>query len=434
MRKMIRANARGLAALALPALFAVPLMAEPLVLEGPAEQAPTPQPAPLTPPVDQAPTPQPAPLTPPVDQALTPQPAPLTNPAAPVNGGVDVHVDLRVPDGKILVLPFQAINPADTNLWVGRSVQESMVADLIATVPDRVVSSDQTAASLDAAIALGKQRGARYVVAGGFVTANQELRITGQIIDVDSGKPVGAIKVTGAPSQIFRMEDGLAMQVKGQIVPGQQPANAPPPQALQHQQAQQPQPLYQAPIDVNGVRTDYNQPLVTGTYATQPAVVTYAPDYNNYVYYPPATYYPYDYGYYPYYPYCDYGYGCYPYYGYGLGIGFGFGFGHDHFHHDGRFFGHDGHNFGHGFNHNGGHFGTGTSVGRGFSSGGFNRGGISFSSHNFSPSISRGGSIGGSFRGSFGSGGSFHGSFGGGGHSFGGGGHVGGGGHGGGHR
>ena len=82
-----------------------------------------------------------------------------------------------------------------------------MVADLTVAAPDRVISANQSAASLDAAVALGKQNGARYVVAGGFVTVDRELRVTGQVVDVETGKAVAGLKASGDPGQIFHMED-----------------------------------------------------------------------------------------------------------------------------------------------------------------------------------------------------------------------------------
>lgn len=273
MRKAL-VNVRGWLAFLLPALIPVAAMAEPLILEPSIETVPNTR-------------------------------APLPN----------VPADARAGNARILVLPFQPLNPADTNnAWIGRSVQESLVADLTVAAPTRVESSNEVAATADDAIALGRKHGAKFVVAGGFVTAERELRITGQLFDVELGKAIGSLKVTGEPSQIFRMEDGLALQAKAQLLPGQEVA--PPLQAQQPPPQQQPQPLPPAP-DVT--------PVPGPTPAGQPSIYAVAPN-------PPvygAEPYPYtdNSAVYPYaYPYTDYGYG-YGYYPFGLSLGYYYGAG-----------------------------------------------------------------------------------------------------------
>ncbi|MDB5171889.1 MAG: hypothetical protein JWN51_662, partial [Phycisphaerales bacterium] len=50
-------------------------------------------------------------------------------PAVPA-AAVPAFNPLNRTSGKILVMPFVAVNPNDTNPWVGKSVQQSLVADL----------------------------------------------------------------------------------------------------------------------------------------------------------------------------------------------------------------------------------------------------------------------------------------------------------------
>src|SRR4051794_12000889 len=75
---------------------------------------------------------------------------------------------------RVLVLQFSPVGPTDA--WRGRSVQQSLVADLTAAAPARVGTADMPAADAAAASALAKQAGARYVVFGAVTSAGAELR------------------------------------------------------------------------------------------------------------------------------------------------------------------------------------------------------------------------------------------------------------------
>lgn len=243
---------------------------------------------------------------------------------------------------RILIFPFAPANPADSSAWYGKGIQQTLVADLTQAAPARVISLDQLPANLNAAIAMGREQGARYVVVGGFAVAGSELRITGQTVDVETGQPMGGLKVTGDPGQIFRLEDALTAQVKQQLnITGPTPDDNV--QVIRPQQAPVQQPLIQQPVvqqpliqqpllqqpgpasppvnDSTGVRTDYaapqSQPL--SEYATVPQPTTYgAPAATTYVYNTPAPTYYDNYPYSYYYPYS------YPYYSYGLGFGLGY--------------------------------------------------------------------------------------------------------------
>ncbi len=196
MRKL---NVRNLLALAIPALIPSAVMAQALVLEAPVESAPAVNPAPAV---------SPAPDTQPKAES-----APANSPAT----------DPGPSNGKILVLPFEAVNPNESNPWLGKSVQQSLVADLMVSAPDRVVAADQPVSTVEAALAVGRREGARYVIAGGFVTSDRAVRITGQVLDTTNGHAISGLKATGDTGQIFRMEDGLAFQVKERLFPARRP-------------------------------------------------------------------------------------------------------------------------------------------------------------------------------------------------------------------
>jgi len=243
--------------------------------------------------------------------------------------------------GKILVLPFTPVNKTDAQPWLGRSVQQSLVADLTMVAPDHAFASDAEATDSDAAVAAGKKADARYVIFGTFTTVHGDVRLTGQVMDVTTGKAVGGLKATGPVDDIFVLEDGLARQIKSRL-------SLAPSRELQSATAQPTEPEPMAPL-----RTEQAPPAdqYSQTYAPP------APDYNTYNYYY-TTSPDYGYGY-------DYPYWGYPAYGFGF-IGSSFGRFHHGFH-DGGFRGRFG----------GGRFGTHFGGGgfRGGFHGGFHSGG-----------------------------------------------------------
>jgi TolB-like protein len=260
--------------------------------------------------------------------------------AVPANNAAAVNPADRAAGGKILVMPFVAVNPDEANVWVGKSVQQSLVADLTAAAPDRVISTDKAAPTAEAALAIARDLGARYLVAGGFVSAGADLRITGQVFDVTTGQPVVALKATGERGQIFHMEDALAEQIgaAGILRDRRDATVRPAAPGLTTD-------LDQTPAPSTGVRTDGQAaPPTTGysPYAFSPTPNDiYAADYNRYVYSPPiyynsyySPYYATPYSYTPYsgaYLYRDCSFAnwrtndCFSSFNTGLGFGFSFG-------------------------------------------------------------------------------------------------------------
>ncbi|HSZ59057.1 MAG TPA: hypothetical protein VK797_25675, partial [Tepidisphaeraceae bacterium] len=263
---------------------------------------------------------------------------------------VDAQATRPAQDGKILVLPFMAINPAENQAWLGRSIQQSLVSDLTMAAPGRVQSVEQEAPDTPAAVAAGRRADAAFVITGSFTTLNtsagQGLRLMGQIIDVNVGAPIGAFKSTGMASEIFRLEDQVGNQIHHQLA--SVGAISPPPVA--EAPPSQPQPNQ----DVAGV---YQQP--NPYYQEYGTPQAYVPAENNYNYYYGNPGYSGGYygGYYP------YGYGWYGYgwpYWWGGAVIITNGNGHDHDHGHGNGGGHwNGNGGGHWNGGGGGHWGAG---------------------------------------------------------------------------
>lgn len=197
---------------------------------------------------------------------------------------------------KALVLLFEGLGTQASEQFIGKTLQQGVVADLSRSSL-QASASDKSALANDAAIQLGREASARYVVSGSYQVVNNEVRINGQVLDVISGNSLGGLKATGNVRDLFALEDTVAEQAKYAIAPPSA-TTRPAPVAFN------PQP----PISIQ-----VNSPVTT----TIDQTATPQPDRMQPQ--PYASGYPYGY------PYgSGYGYG-YPYgnpYGYGLPYGY----------------------------------------------------------------------------------------------------------------
>lgn len=113
----------------------------------------------------------------------------------------------------ILILPFAA--PAGAaDAWIGAAVQQDLLTELTQGTRVRVAApSGAVAIDAKSAVQAAHDSGAAIVVFGQAQTAGSDLRLTGQVLAVATGSPLGALKVTGPSSDLFHMEDALAVQV-----------------------------------------------------------------------------------------------------------------------------------------------------------------------------------------------------------------------------
>ena len=288
----------------------------------------------------------------------------------------------------VLVLPFQT--PADMkDQWIGKAVQQDLFTDLAQGTATRVVAPAGAAAAVDAASALqaAHDQRASIVVYGQAQAAGNQVRLSGQVIDVATGKTLGGLKSTGAADDLFHLEDALAGQVfqalprdllNAQTLQGvQQSAAGPAQQPVVPARPPDAANVYANAGDSNPAEVYspqyYSDPSYSTNYYATPDTSSYSP--------------PYTYAY----PDADW----WPYWNSGLIIG---GFGYGGYHHDHW-----------GDHHWGGNAGVShfAPVRSGFSIPGSARGrsSASISSGGFHGGISRGASVGG-FHGA--SGGGFH--------------------------
>jgi TolB-like protein len=251
------------------------------------------------------------------------------------------------PSLRVLVIPFSTLNVADNQLWIGRAVQEDIIADFGRTHQFMPVGfqGEITVEDNATAVSLAHKADANLVIRGAAQMVDQNLRITAQLIDARSGDTVTTASVTGPTSDLLKLEDGLAAQLQSNFNAVTQPLAQEQPAAAQPEATQQPSgpTVYAPPAPV------YAQPTYTPGYSYPPP---YAPVYADpgYAYSSP-----------------DYGYG---YLGAPIVIYGGGYYGHGYY----------GHGFGGGYYHGGGygggfHGGGGVGFGGIHSGGGFSGGG-----------------------------------------------------------
>lgn len=212
----------------------------------------------------------------------------------------------------VLVLPFQEIDANPAQGWIGQAIQQSLVADL-SQLRSLQPGEGQARARTEDAIAAARAAGARYVVLGSYQLVEPQLRITGQVIEADSGRVLGGLKSTGDVRELFALQDTIGTQAKRILNEAVRPAAETAQSAAPAPEAQAPQVIRlqiesSAPEPAVSYRDSGLQEAVR-----RGSIGRYSYDYRSGY---PGYYYPryvnYMYGY-PYYGYPYYGYPYYPY-------------------------------------------------------------------------------------------------------------------------
>jgi TolB-like protein len=199
-----------------------------------------------------------------------------------------------------LVLPFQTVDGRLGDQWIARSIQQSILSDLMTSGPMPVSTAPSPAA--DPADA-GRRAGARYVI-DSLIHLNPAegetaIRVTGQVISTETGQPIAAVKATGTLDNLFALEDDLGAQFRrrlNQVIgkPTPPAAEAPPEIPFSGPVTSSPQQRYPwydygAPHNV--------PPDAMERYYYQVPFPNGFPYYDSGAAYPPYSYYPGNYGY-----------------------------------------------------------------------------------------------------------------------------------------
>jgi TolB-like protein len=120
---------------------------------------------------------------------------------------------------RVLVLAPTVVNPDPQFTWLGAGIQRSLVADLTRHLRQPIEAGDKSANDIVGIVALADQAGADRVMTSSVQLIADQIRFTGEILDVKSRHVISALKVTGRLDDLFEMEDELAMQAIRSLAP-----------------------------------------------------------------------------------------------------------------------------------------------------------------------------------------------------------------------
>lgn len=117
----------------------------------------------------------------------------------------------------VVVLPFTAVTKdAETNKVVD-GVQPGLVSELSSTGTVRATAGQESASDAREAADKVRSSGAAYVVLGTVQSVNGQVRISGQLVDTQTGRTVAPLKATGPANDFFAVQDDVARQAQAAL-------------------------------------------------------------------------------------------------------------------------------------------------------------------------------------------------------------------------
>jgi non-specific serine/threonine protein kinase len=134
---------------------------------------------------------------------------------------------LRARVGKsVAVLRFHNITGSAPDEWIGVGIAETVTADLknihgVAVIGRELIydvlrrwnADQQTDFDEKFATRVGREVGARWIVVGGYQRFGEMLRITARFVEIESGEVIKTVKIDGAMSDIFALQDKIVYEL-----------------------------------------------------------------------------------------------------------------------------------------------------------------------------------------------------------------------------
>jgi TolB-like protein len=133
-----------------------------------------------------------------------------------VRADVPATQPAAVQTADVYLIPFSPLGGDTTLDWAGKAVQQNLLTDL-ARAKLSVAASDKPIDNIADAKAAAKTAGAKFVITGTYQVADTQVRFNGQVLDTATGNVIGGISATGAPRDLFSMEDALSAQALQQL-------------------------------------------------------------------------------------------------------------------------------------------------------------------------------------------------------------------------
>ena len=119
--------------------------------------------------------------------------------------------------GVVAVLPFTNVGGSAEDAWLGLGVTESVLTKIAATQTGRVIDvgtiarivSDDSG-DVENLLSLCRELGATFVVLGSYERLGPRLRMTARLVDVPTGATLHTMRVDGAVSELFALQDRIA--------------------------------------------------------------------------------------------------------------------------------------------------------------------------------------------------------------------------------
>jgi adenylate cyclase len=137
--------------------------------------------------------------------------------------GTPARPTLVLPDKpSIAVLPFQNMSGDPEQDYFADGMVEDIITDLSRMRWLFVIARNSSFTYKGRAVdvkQVGRELGVRYVLEGSVRKAANRVRITGQLIDAETGAHIWADRFDGALTDIFDLQDDITLQVVGAIAP-----------------------------------------------------------------------------------------------------------------------------------------------------------------------------------------------------------------------
>jgi TolB-like protein/tRNA A-37 threonylcarbamoyl transferase component Bud32/Tfp pilus assembly protein PilF len=125
----------------------------------------------------------------------------------------------------VAVMGFDNITKVPEDEWLGTGIAETVAADLRAVEGLTVIARERIHEVLrklagagpvgEQALAarLGRELGARWVLAGGYQRMGERVRVTARLTDVESGSLIRTVKIDGGMDEIFAVQDRIVAEL-----------------------------------------------------------------------------------------------------------------------------------------------------------------------------------------------------------------------------
>jgi serine/threonine protein kinase/tetratricopeptide (TPR) repeat protein len=140
-------------------------------------------------------------------------------------GETPVSAPARSP--AVAVLSFTNLTSNVEDDWLGTGIAETVTADLRNVPGLTVVAGERVHETLKrlggdggdqgVAVRVGKDVGARWVLTGALQRAGEAVRVTAQLVEVDTATVAATVKIDGRMSEIFELQDRIVRELSSSL-------------------------------------------------------------------------------------------------------------------------------------------------------------------------------------------------------------------------